>query len=102
MPDRIIQSTSKFKLFQSLKVIRFKRFFKCHISVHFLAVDSDSFSKLLSDSWFLVDVSICPPLTLNSRSTAAEDGSVVLNLANAVFTAGYLFSIAKQRSGSAR
>ena len=52
----------------------------------FLAAAWLSCSKLLSesDSWFFLDVSICPP-TLNRRSTAAEDGSVVLNLANAAF-----------------
>ena len=51
---------------------------KRRISAHLLAFNSNSFSKLLSDTgnWFLLGVTICPP-TLNRLSTVAEDGSFV-------------------------
>ena len=45
-------------------------------------------SKVESDSLFLRGVAIKPPI-LNSRSTAADDGKVVLYFTKAALTCGY-------------
>ena len=55
----------------------------------------------MTDSLFRLTVSICRP-TLESRSTEAEEGIVVLKWMKTDFTSRYLCNIPKQRSGSAR
>ena len=60
-----------------------------------------SFSKLLSLNLFLLDVSINPAI-LKSRSTAADEGSAVLNFRNRRWTAEKKCSLDSDLSASDR
>jgi len=70
----------KSNCFQSLKVRQkiFQNIFQnVKISVHLLAFNSNSLSKLPSNSWSLTHVLARPPM-LNRRLIAAKDSSVQL------------------------